>query len=76
MTSEALIAVVQRALLSGLARHSKALYGSAVEVPQTPAPGRYDKMTGHFQLVAVAADIATAVEASLPRPCQCKEQQP
>ena len=63
--------IVQRALLAGLRHHSKTLYGSAVEVPQTLAQGRYDKMTGHFQLLDVARDIAAAVEASLPKPCGC-----
>ncbi len=71
MTSEALIAIVQRALLSGLQRHGKAQWGIVVDVPQTAARGDYAKVTGYFGLVDVAQDIAAAVEAALPKPCQC-----
>ena len=65
--------IVQRALLAGLARHGKAEYGVIVELPSTVARGRYDKVTGYFQLVDVARDIAAAVEASLPKPCECED---
>jgi hypothetical protein len=64
MNNEQLTAIVQRALISGLQRHSKMLYGSAVEVPQVPVFGRYDRISGHFALVDVARDITAAVEAA------------
>jgi hypothetical protein len=71
VTSEALIAIVQRALLSSLQRHGKAQWGVVVDVPQAAARGDYAKVTGYFGLVDVAQDIAAAVEASLPKPCEC-----
>jgi hypothetical protein len=70
-TTEELTATVQRALLSGLQRHSKMLYGSAVEIPQVPVFGQYARIQGHFALVDVARDIAVAVEAVPPKPCEC-----
>ena len=71
MTSEALTAIVQRTLLQSLQRHATSNYGTIVDVPGTVERGRYDKMTGYFMLTEVAMDIAAAVEAALPKPCEC-----
>jgi hypothetical protein len=71
MTSDALTAIVQRALLNALQRHGKSQWGVVVEVPQTAARGDYVKVAGYFGITDICQDIAAAVEASLPKPCAC-----
>jgi hypothetical protein len=71
VTSDTLTAIVQKALLNGLNRHSTSLYGTAVHVPDTVKRGDYAKVTGYFGIADICQDIATAVEASLPKPCEC-----
>lgn len=77
MTTEALTAIVGRALISAMQRHSKSQFGTVLEMPHVlPPRGDYGKVIGYFGLYDVAQDIAVAIEASLPKPCTCPPQSP